>query len=47
MKKEDRKELARSLIVGICVFCGVFAAPYFIKLFCWIYTLASYLDNNL
>lgn len=45
MKKEDREELAKSLIVGVCVFCCVIAAPYLIKLFGWIYSIASYLDN--
>lgn len=47
MKKEDREELAKSLIVGVCVFCCVIAAPYLIKLFGWLYAIASYLDNNL
>lgn len=46
MKKEDREEFANSLIVGLCVFCCVFAAPLLIKLFGWLMALASFLDNN-
>lgn len=46
MKKEDREELAKSLIVGLCVFCCVFAAPLLIKFFGWLFAIASYLDNN-
>ncbi len=47
MKKKDSKELAKSMIVGLCVFCCVFAAPLLIKFFGWLMALASYLDNNL
>lgn len=47
MKEEDREELAKSLIVGICVFCCVLAAPMLVKVFGWLMALASYLDNNL
>jgi hypothetical protein len=47
MKTEDREELAKSLIVGVCIFCCVIAVPYLIKLFGWLMFLASYLDNNL
>lgn len=45
MKKEDREELAKSLIAGVCVFCCVIAAPYLIKLFGWLYTLAVCVDS--
>jgi hypothetical protein len=47
MKSEDREELAKSLIAGVCVFCCVIAAPMLVKFFGWLYSLASFLDNNL
>lgn len=46
MKKEKSEELAKSLIVGLCVFCCVFAAPLLIKVFGWLMAIASFLDNN-